>query len=182
MTCLGRTVGQPSHPALRRDVRTIRDSELATAHRRGIVGQRHAADVHRLGFRVVQLEPVGAGSRLRHPLVEHDVERAGQRDRGRVRLAGSRLAQQLPSARAHANRLVGHLKAILDRVGEKAVGIEQIHAAAVGRERNTGVEIASRLIAIKPHDDGAALFDRHANRERPVAGARGAARQAHAVE
>ena len=81
MPCLGRAVSHPAHPAPCRDEGTIRNGELGTPHRRGIVGERHAADVHRLGFRIEQFKPVRAGGRFCHPLVEDNIDRFGQRDR-----------------------------------------------------------------------------------------------------
>ena len=177
----GIAIGHPAYPPTRGDERVFGDDELGAAYRGGIIRQRQAAQVHRRIGRVEQFEPIVAGSRVGHPLVDHQTKRVAERCSGRIFRGGSRLVEQPPFAGALADRLVGNLETVLDRICHEAVGVDEEKSPALCRERKAGVCGTRRTVAVAQHHEVAALGQASPCGKRPT-GAIRRTHNAHAIE
>ena len=180
-TGLDIAIGHPAHPPSRGDERVFGDHKLRAADCGGIIRQRQAAQIYGGFGWVEQFKPIVAGGRVGHPLVDHQPKRVAKRCSGRVFRTGSRLVEQPPFAGALADRSIGNLETVLDRVRHEAVGVDEVKSPALCRERKSGVGGTRRAIAVAQHHKVAALGQACPGRERPADTVR-RARKAHAVE
>ena len=177
----GIAIGHPAHPPSLGDERVFGNDKLGATDCGGIIRQRQAAQIHGGIRRVEQFKPISPGGRVGHPLIDHEAKRIAKRCSGRVLRTGSRLVEQPPFAGALADRLVGNLETVLDRVCHEAVGVDEEKSPALCRERKAGVGGTRRTVAVAQHHEVAALGQASPGGKRPTGAVRRTSK-AHAIE